>query len=101
MKIAEELYDLSLELYRTRKEMAAYIQAINTSLFYELKRLKRVPAISNFVDLVSNYNLVLHIISPLSLQQANIQKEPIRCTFTTFQNMEHSARTEFGASEST
>ena len=54
-----------------------------------------------FIDLVSNYDITVHRIALLSMQQANTPKEPIMCTFTTLQNMEHSVRTSFGESDTT
>ena len=97
-KIANELETLTLEQYGSTKAKDAYIQDLNTRLFYDLTRLKRIAGTSTFDDLVFNYNLVVHSITSLSMQRANISKEPIMCTFTTLQNMEHSAITAFGES---
>ena len=76
-----------MEKYGLRKEKAADIYALNIRLFYDPTSLKRVPETITFADLVSNYNLLVHNIASLSLQQSNIPKKPIRCTFTTLQNM--------------
>ena len=54
-----------------------------------------------FSDLVSNYDLVVHSIVSLSLKIVNDPKEPILCTFTTIQNMTHSARADVGDSNTT
>ena len=72
-----------LEQYRIIKEKATDIHALNIRLFYDLTRLKRVPATITFTDIVSKYNLLVHSITSLSLQRSNIPKEPIMCTFTT------------------
>ena len=101
MRRAEEFGALDPEQYGIRKLKAVYIQALNTQLFYDIKRLKRFPSKINFADLVSNYNLGVHIIASLSLQRENIPKEPIICKFTDLQNTEHSVRTAFGESELT
>ena len=86
-KASEQLDAIALEQYRLRKEKAADIHALNIRLFYDLTRLKRVPATITFTDNVSNYNLLVHNIASLILQRSNIPKYPIRCTFTTLQNM--------------
>ena len=65
------------------------ILALNTRLFYDLIRLKHVVATRVFVDLVSNYDLVLHRISSLSLQTVDVLKEPILCMLTTLKHMIH------------
>eukprot|EP00957_Ditylum_brightwellii_P006660 506259-Ditylum_brightwellii.AAC.1 len=49
--------------------------------------LERKPATSTFIDLVSNYDLVVHSIAVLGLQRVGMPKEPINCTFTTLQDM--------------
>ena len=51
------------------------------------------------MDLISNYDLVVHNIASLCLQRDNVPKYPIKFTFTTPQDMEHSVRTFFGDSE--
>ena len=91
---SEELNALSPEQYG-RKKKEEDIQELNTSLLYYLIRLKRVPEITNFVDIIYNYDLVVHTIASLSLKRANITKELTSCTFTTQQNMEHSTRKYF------
>ena len=60
---------------------------------------QQINATSTFSTLVSNYNLVVHSIPSLIMKRAIINKEPIMCTFTTPQNMEHSVRTDFGESD--
>ena len=96
MSQAEILDELTPEQYGRRKEKAAYIQALNTRLFYDLIRQKRIPFTSTFVDIVSNYDLVVHSIASLSLQKVDVSKEPILITFTTLQNITHSVRMAFG-----
>ena len=78
---------LDIGQYRSIKSKAVGIHAMKTRIFYDPTRLKRVPVTSTFVGIVSNHNLVIHSIASLSMQRANISKEPIRCTFTTLQNL--------------
>ena len=54
-----------------------------------------------FAELVFNYDLIVHITDFMGMQRAKKPKEPIMCTFTTLQNIEHSARTSFGESNTT
>ena len=60
-----------MEKYGLRKEKAAEIYALNIRLFYDPTSLKRVPETITFADLVSNYNLLVHSITSLSLQRYN------------------------------
>ena len=76
-KTAKYLDVLALEQYGSRKAKAADIQALNIRLLYDLTRLERIPSTSTFTDIVSNYDIVVHIISYLKLQQSNISKETI------------------------
>ena len=99
--MAEQLNSLVLEQYGIKKTKAMDIQSLNMRLFYDFPRLKWVPATSTFSDIFSNYHLVVHNIASIILQHANIHKEPIRCTFATLQNMEHSVRIAYVESEST
>lgn len=57
MRNAEAINGLAPEQYGSRSFKAADIQALNTRLFYDLVRLKRIPATSTFVDLVSSVQL--------------------------------------------
>ena len=98
---SESIDGIAPEWYGTQKAKATDIQALNTRLFYDLIRQKRIPATSIFSDLVSNDDLVVHIIAYLSLKIVNISKELILCTFTTLQKMTHSVRTPSGDSKST
>ena len=63
-----------LEQYRSCSLKAVYIQALNTRLFYNIALLKRTHTTSVLVDLVSNYDLVLHSIYYLALQRVNVTK---------------------------
>ena len=98
MENAERLQGVADEQYGSRKHKAADVQALNTRLFYDHIRLKRKPATSTFIDLVSNYDLVVHSIASLALQRVNTPKAPIDCTFTTLQDMVHTVRTAYGDS---
>ena len=82
--------------YDNQKAKAADTQALKNRLFYDLIRQKIIPVTSIFAELVYNYELVVHSITSLSLQRVNTPKEPILCTFTNLQNMNHSVRTDFG-----
>eukprot|EP00957_Ditylum_brightwellii_P098458 7501211-Ditylum_brightwellii.AAC.1 len=53
---------------------------------------------TTFIDLVSNYDLVVHSIAALALQHIAMPKEPISSTFTTLHNMVHTCQTVFGDS---
>ena len=74
MRKSEELRALYPKQYTIRKRKASDINALNTQLFYNIIRLKRVPATSTFADLVSNYGIVVHRIASLSLQRDNTPK---------------------------
>ena len=80
MSQAEELDGLAPEQCGIRASKVADIQALNTSLFYDLIRLKRIPSTSIFAYLISNYDLVVHIIYYISLQSFNAPKDPIMFT---------------------
>ena len=54
-----------------------------------------------FADLVSNYDLLDHIVDSLSHQIVNVPKETIICTFTNLQNITHLVRTAFEDYKST
>eukprot|EP00957_Ditylum_brightwellii_P201642 15326568-Ditylum_brightwellii.AAC.2 len=98
MELAEGNGGIAEEQYGSRKHKAADIQALNTRLFYDYVRLERTPATSPFIDLVSNYDLVVHSIASLALQRVGVPKALINCTFTTLQNMVHTVRTVYGNS---
>ena len=51
---SEEINALYPEQYGRRKEKEEEIQALNTSLLYDLIRLKTVPETINFVDIIYN-----------------------------------------------
>ena len=94
----EYLEGLAPDKYGSREAKVVDIKSLNTHLVYELIRLKRFPAISDFADLIYKYDLFLHSILSLSLQRLNLPKYPILFKFTTLQNMIHSYRTAFGDS---
>ena len=83
------IYGISPEKYVSLKEKATEIQALNTRMFYDLIRKKRIPAMIIFTDMVSKYDLMVHIIASISFQRVDIPKEPILCTFTMLQRMSH------------
>ena len=75
MRQSEELEGLTPEQYGNRASKSADIQALNTRIFYEFVRLKRISDTNIFTDLISNYNLVLQIISYLELQIVSVPKD--------------------------
>ena len=76
MHLVELTGILAHEQFDSRKAKAAGAQALNTRLFYDLTCLNRVSATSVFTYLVSNDDLVAHNVAALSLQCANVSKEP-------------------------
>ena len=88
------------EKYRSRASKVVDIRAINTRIFYNLIGLKSILSNIIFVELISNYDIVFHIIDFLSLQRSNIPKEPIRYTLTTLQDMHNYVRAAFSDSTS-
>eukprot|EP00957_Ditylum_brightwellii_P040712 3082007-Ditylum_brightwellii.AAC.1 len=98
MEMVEENGGIAQEQYGSRKRVSADVQALNTRLFYDCILLERTPATNIFIDLVSNYDLVVPSIALLALQRVGMPKEPIQCTFTTLQDMVHTCRTAFGNS---
>ena len=95
---AENLEVIAHKKYGNRKSKTADIQALNTRIYYDIIRQDRTPAPIIFVDLVSNYDLLVHIIASLYLQRVNAPKETILCNFTNLQKMTHLVRTSFGES---
>ena len=83
MNHAEELEVIAPGKYGSRKSKASDVQALNTCLLYNLVRQKKFTSTSAFTDLISNYDLVLHIIASLALQIVNSPKEPTHCTYIT------------------
>eukprot|EP00957_Ditylum_brightwellii_P169381 12892118-Ditylum_brightwellii.AAC.1 len=57
-----------------------------------------MPSTSVFIDLVSNYDLVVQNIASLALQRVGVPKAPICCTFTMIQDIVYSVRTAYGDS---
>ena len=98
---SEELYGLYPEQYDICRAKAAGIQALNTRLLYELIRQNRIYASSTFFDLISNWDLLVHIISFILLQRVDFPNWSILCTFTTLQNMINLVREYSGYSNST
>ena len=74
---SEYLYGIAPKQYGSRKAKADDIQSLKTRLLYDLIRQKRLSHKSTFADLISNYDLLVHIISFLSLQIVDLSKKPI------------------------
>eukprot|EP00957_Ditylum_brightwellii_P031644 2400093-Ditylum_brightwellii.AAC.1 len=87
MRRAEACGGVAPEQFGSRRYKLADLQALNTRLFYDHVLLQKIPSTSVFIDLVSNYNLVVHNIASLALQRVGAPKAPICCTFTTIQDM--------------
>eukprot|EP00957_Ditylum_brightwellii_P200365 15275304-Ditylum_brightwellii.AAC.1 len=98
MQQAEEWHRIAPEQYGSRKKKSADIQDLNTSLFYDYVQLKRTPATSIFIDLVSNYDMGAHNIAMLALQRVGTPNAPICCMFSTLQDIVHIVRTSYGNS---
>ena len=98
MRKAEDAKAVAWEQFGSRRHHAADLQALNTRLFYDQLRLTRRPATTPFVDLVSNYDLVVHSVASLALQRMGVPKAPIKAMLTTLQDMVHTCRTVFGDS---
>ena len=79
----EELVGLAPEQYFSRVSKLQCIRDLNTILFYDIIFLKWIPDTSVFVDLLFNYNTVLHGIVSLLLQRIDVPKEPIMFTLIT------------------
>ena len=60
MNQAENIEGIAPEHYESRKSKAADVQALNTRLFYDLVRHKKVASTSVFADIISNYDLVVN-----------------------------------------
>ena len=89
MGIAERMVGVATEQYGSRKYHSVYIQALTTGLMYDLVRWDSTPATIKFIDLVTNYDLIVRRISSMYLQLFSKVKSPIFCTFTTLQDMVH------------
>eukprot|EP00957_Ditylum_brightwellii_P084152 6397117-Ditylum_brightwellii.AAC.1 len=89
MKRTEACEGIAPKQFGSRKQKFADLQALNTRLYYDQFLLKRVPATSVFIDLVSSYDLVVHNIALLALQRVDMPKAPIWSTFATLQDMVH------------
>eukprot|EP00957_Ditylum_brightwellii_P145640 11089123-Ditylum_brightwellii.AAC.1 len=87
--MSEKLRAVTMEQFGSTKKLLTDLQAFNTRLIYGYMFLKCTQATSTFINLVSKYDLVVHIIAVLALQWISIPKEPINCTFTTFQDVVH------------
>ena len=96
MEPVEDLERIPPEQCGIQGTKTADTQDFNNHLFYDLIRLKIIPATSAFTDLISNYNLVVYIIVPLYMKIVHSPKEPIVCILSTFQNIINSVMIVFG-----
>ena len=95
MELAGDFMVISMEQYGSRKKHATDIQAMNTKLYYDLIIMEHTPTTSNLIDIVSNYDLVVHIIASLALQRVGVPRSPITFTLSTLQDMVHTCRKVF------
>eukprot|EP00957_Ditylum_brightwellii_P022700 1712325-Ditylum_brightwellii.AAC.1 len=98
MRRAEIMHGIAPEQFGSRREKSADLQALNTRLFYDYTLLKKHPDTSLFIDLVSNYDLVVHSIATLAMRRVGMPPAPIFCAFNTIQDMVHNVRTAYGDS---
>eukprot|EP00957_Ditylum_brightwellii_P047340 3596844-Ditylum_brightwellii.AAC.1 len=87
MRRAEACGGVASEQFGSQRNKSAGLHALNAHLFYDHVLLQKIPSTSVFIDLVSNYDLVVHNIASLALQRVGVPKAPICCTFTTIQDM--------------
>ena len=95
MELAGDFMVISMEQYGSRKKHATDIQALNTKLYYDLIIMEQTPTTSTLIDIVSNYDLVVHIIASLALQRVGVPRSPITFTLSTLQDMVHTCRKVF------
>eukprot|EP00957_Ditylum_brightwellii_P096743 7368025-Ditylum_brightwellii.AAC.1 len=98
MNRAENCGSIAPEQFESKKEKSADLLALNTQLYYNHLLLQRNPAISVFINLVSNYDLMVYNIVSLALQQVGTPQAAVFCTFTTLQDMVHTVHTAYGDS---
>eukprot|EP00957_Ditylum_brightwellii_P158200 12041707-Ditylum_brightwellii.AAC.1 len=60
--MAERNGGIAQEPFGGRVRHSAEVQALNICLFYDQVKLNKVPVTSTFMDLVSNYDLMVHSI---------------------------------------
>eukprot|EP00957_Ditylum_brightwellii_P064703 4910695-Ditylum_brightwellii.AAC.1 len=87
MKRAEIMHGVTPEQFGSRRKKSADLQALNTRLFYDYTLLKKHPGTSLYIDLVSNYDLVVHSIATLAIRWVGMPPAPIFCSFNTIQDM--------------
>eukprot|EP00957_Ditylum_brightwellii_P143658 10945132-Ditylum_brightwellii.AAC.1 len=87
MRRAEIIHGVAPEQFGSRRKKSAYLQALNTRLFYNYTLLKKHPCTSLFIDLVSNYDLVVYSIATLAMRRVGMPLAPIFCAFNTIQDM--------------
>eukprot|EP00957_Ditylum_brightwellii_P178897 13626967-Ditylum_brightwellii.AAC.1 len=87
MRWAEISNGVTPEQFGSRRRKSADLQALSTRLFYGYTLLKKHPSTNLFIDLVSNYNLVVHSIATMAMRQVGMPPAPIYCTFNTLQDM--------------
>eukprot|EP00957_Ditylum_brightwellii_P118350 9026264-Ditylum_brightwellii.AAC.2 len=63
MENTDMLQRVADEQYGSCKNEATGIQALNTRLYNNFVLLERAPTMSTFIDLVSNYDLIVYSIA--------------------------------------
>eukprot|EP00957_Ditylum_brightwellii_P071826 5459353-Ditylum_brightwellii.AAC.2 len=74
---------------RLGKDTMRRAEALNTWLFYDHVLQQKIPSTIVSINLVSNYNLVVHNIASIVLQRAGVSIVPICLTFTILQDLVH------------
>eukprot|EP00957_Ditylum_brightwellii_P202773 15331772-Ditylum_brightwellii.AAC.1 len=98
MQRAEACGGVAAEQFGSQQFKSADLQALNTRLFYDHILLQKIPANNIFIDLVSNYYLMVHSITSLVLQYIGMSKALICCTLTTLKDMVHFVCLAYGGS---
>jgi hypothetical protein len=94
MKEGEAYEQLSWEKY------GVIDQALNKVLSFDLIRQARMDAAVCSNDAKSCYDLIVHAITSIRMQQQNVPSSACICVFTTLQNLHHTVSTLYGDSKS-
>ena len=98
---AEKFHLLAKEQFGSRKVHDAMQLSINLKISMDLTIQLRRPQSIVCNDLTSCYDRMIHSITSLRLQQVGHSLGPIKCRFSTTQNLVVNMRTAFGDSELT
>eukprot|EP00957_Ditylum_brightwellii_P125082 9534376-Ditylum_brightwellii.AAC.1 len=87
MRQAEIIHGVAPVQFRSRRKKSEDLQVLSTRLFYDYTLLQKHPGTSLFIDLVSEYDLIVHSIATLAMRRVGMPPAPIFCTFNTIQDM--------------